>query len=439
MARTKLWTTASSTRQPFPWSNSNSRLWINASSSSSSIDENYNVQNKGKGDLRKEAALLQARAKEIMAEARAMEVELLTSRTKLKQAKTSENDDLIDSLFPSSTSSLTPAAIAIAIAERLRSERWSPELVYVVVDRIFERQMIAVGKTVSSNIEFPIGGRANVITVNQTEYERLGDALDALMEAAAVLDNEAVASSSRSTDKAVARRWDGRVESGIRARLNELELTQLQLVDRNFASEINRVANSNQSVEEFVRRALNMSIKSDDALEDTATAAVNASQVLNTIPLAPMWVPSSFLPFIISSSGKSTLGPEQVEQIKDNVLQGSRFFVTSSDSIPGAAIFRGNIRTLTGAVATDNSTNHTAIVFGEIQGRLEREGLADLVQLFFMPDPEWRQKRNEVQSGPKPVLLALSKAVSPDTGTVQNDPSVNIRNVSQLGNGRMVL
>jgi hypothetical protein len=52
IARTKLWTTASSTRQPFPLSNlksnSNSRLWINASSS---IDENYNFPNKGIGDL----------------------------------------------------------------------------------------------------------------------------------------------------------------------------------------------------------------------------------------------------------------------------------------------------------------------------------------------------------------------------------------------------
>lgn len=405
--------------RPFTWSKS--QLWINASS----IDNMDDFKFQNDGDLRKEAASLRARAKEIMAEAKAMEVELLISRNKKKEAKISESDNLIDSLFPSETLSFTPADVA----EALRNERWSPELVYMVVDRIFERQKIAMGQTVSSDIDFPIGGRANLIKVNSTEYGRLGAALETLSDAAAMLDNEV----ANMPTSAMARRWNGRIERDILARYNELKRTHEQIADKKFASEINRVADSNQSVEEHVLRSLNV-LDADEGIEGIR---LNASQIFSAISLAPMWVPSSFLPFIISSE-KSTLGPEQVEIIKDKVLQGSRFFVTSSDSIPGAAIFRGNIRTQTGAVATENSTNYTAVVFDEIQSHLEHEGLTDLVQLFFMPDPEWRYKRNEIQSGAKPVILALSKAVSPETVRLENDSSVRIRNVSHVYDQRMV-
>jgi hypothetical protein len=396
------------------------QLWVNASSL-----EDYSFTSKqetNKNNLRKEAEALKARAKEIMAEARSMEVELLASRTKLKQAKTSECDGLIDLLFPLTLERFE----AKRIADQLHSERYSADLVYMVVDRLFERQLIVSGQKIPSNTEIQVGGRANVIQVNETEYQRLGDALITLTEAAAILDKKA----ETTDEKSAYRRWTGRVEIGIQSRINKLRYTQQQILDRKFAVEINKVANSNQSVEEYVRQSFGGGqLNNEEEVQEGGR--VNVTEVPNTITLTPMWVPSSFLPFIISS-GKSTLGPEQVEQIKENVLQGSRFYVTSSNSVPGAAIFRGNMRTGTGAVSDDNSTNYTAIVFDEIQSRLKRQGLASTVQMFFMPDPEWRSRGDESESEPKPVLLALSKRVSPDMGIVKNDPSLKIRNVCYL-------
>eukprot|EP00980_Cylindrotheca_fusiformis_P017485 scaffold5490_cov125-Cylindrotheca_fusiformis.AAC.2 len=411
LSRTNTW--AAGIRRTVPWSRS--RLWVNASS----INEMDDYTSKSNGDLRKEALILQARAREMMMEARAMEVELLSTRKQRKQAKNSESDDIIDSLFPPNVT-VTPAVVA----DRIRSERWSSELVYMVVERMFERQMIAIGQSVSSDMESPIDGRAKDIWVNETEFSKLRKSISVLEKAAAVLDKEV-----GTMDTASARRWSGRVEKGIQARINELQRAQSEKLERQFASEINLVANSNRSVEEYVRRSLNMSA-SDKKVAGLAAAAINASQVFTAVSLAPMWVPSSFLPFIISSE-KSTLGPEQVDQIKDKVLQGSRFFVTSSDSIPGAAIFRGNIRSQKGAVTTNASRNDTAIVFEEIQSQLKREGLSDLVQLFFLPDPEWRYERHGVQKEPKPVLLALSKAVSPNIAL--DDPIVKVRNTLAYG------
>ena len=346
---------------------------------------------------------MRAKAEAIRSEARAMEVELLASKKKQRLAKISESDSVIDSLFPSGDQLPTPQTVA----RQLKAERWSTEVIYMVVDRMFERQMIVVGQKVPDDKDFSVGKRADkIVQVNGAEFDRLENALDILQEAAAILDVEA-AQNDDATQKR--RGWDGRVESGIIARRNELDRTQREIRSRKFAAEINRIANTNQSIAEFIRnKALNISI----AVSPVSPASENATSV-QPIPLAPMWVPSSFLPYIISS-GKSTLGPEQVELLETNVLRGSRFFVTSSDSIPGAAIFRGNLRALTGTMMQNATAQQTSLVFGEIQERLQAEGLGDAVQLFFLPDPEWRFKRDEVQQGAKPVLLALSKSVSPD-------------------------
>jgi hypothetical protein len=157
---------------------------------------------------------------------------------------------------------------------------------------------------------------------------------------------------------------------------------------------------------------------------------LNISKVLERAALVPMWVPSSFLPFLLSSKAP-TIGPEQVDKIKNDVLLGSRFYLTSSESVPGAAIFRGNIRSPLGGINSTDDRNHTAMVFDEIQNRMNRQGLSDTVQLFLMPDPQWRPNPDERELEPRPVLLALSKSVTPDEEKLQQNLFPKVVKVSQ--------
>ena len=399
----------------------NTKLWMNASSM-----DDFLPEKEKKTTLRDEAKALKARAKALMAEAKSMEMELMASRSKLQKAKATESDELIESLFPSATDKWQ----AHDIAKQLKEERYSPDLVYVLVDRIFERQMIAIGQKMSPTTAIITSSEGNQ-AVNATEAIRLSLALNTLTEAAGILDDQV----SNLTDVAIAtesRRWKGRVGTGIQARINELYRSQNEMLDRRKAAEINKVASSNYSVEEYIQQTFSEGGAPMAFSEDEQMEGMNVTEEYSSSPMTPMWVPSSFLPFIISSD-ESTLGQEEVDQIKDNVLQGSCFFLTSSDSIPGAAIFRGNIRTSTGTVSINNSTNYTAVVFEEIQNRLKDKGLDEKVQVFLMPDPEWIPKKDDRESQPKPVLLALSKTVSPDSLKERKTNTVKIRNMLAYG------
>jgi hypothetical protein len=398
---------------------------------SSVADDEAFLNERNKTKLVLEAEALRARAKAILAEARAMELELKESRSKLSKDKRNESDKFIEQLFPYDYKDMSIAANSTAVAEVLQRERWSAEQVLKLVDQIFERQAEASGQTMTADNAPKV--------VNETEYERLSDALDTLLTAVAQLDAQVLSSDQNSPRPRPSQnqnqnqmretnsRWTGRVETAVRSRLNELRRTQQLNMDRKMAAEMNKVANSNQSVEDYVRRTLGESIRPNE--DGVTKTTANSSEVSEKVALVPMWVPSSFLPFIITSQ-KSTLGPEQVTAIQDRVLVGSQFYVTSSDSVPGAAIFRGNIRTPAGSVTTDEAKNQTARVFSNIQDRLKSKGLQDKVQLFMMPDPEWRPSRDERESEPKPVILALSKEISPDESAIEKGAVADFAKVS---------
>lgn len=324
-----------------------------------------------------EAEALRAQAKALMAEANAMEIELKKSRSKQRNSKESETDEIIEFILPGSPT---------RVAEKLLKDRWSPELVLQVVNRLYKRQTEAIGS--SSTVDDD-----NVNRVNATEAQFLADRLDTLIEAVTILDG-AMASGDNTQNQ----RWTGRVEQAVRTRLKELQRTDEATFQRKLASEISEVSNSNTSV--TVKRELNI------------------SKVFEREAFVPMWVPSSLLPFLLSSKAP-TISSEQVDKIKNDVLLGSRFYVTSSKSVPGAAIFRGNIRTPLGGINSTDDRNHTAMVFDEIQNRMDRQGLSDTVQLFLMPDPLWRPNGDERELEPRPVLLALSKLVIPDEEKLQ--------------------
>jgi hypothetical protein len=75
--------------------------------------------------------------------------------------------------------------------------------------------------------------------------------------------------------------------------------------------------------------------------------------------------------------------------------------------------------------------NNTAMVFADIQERLDKVGLGEKIQLFLLPDPEGisasgpsrtttmgatynADSSTETPVGSRPVILALPKALSPD-------------------------
>ena len=375
----------------------------------------------------KEAAKFRSKAQALKAEAEQLELELNATRSRLRMSEEATVDELIDqSLFTSYP------ITSKEIAEKIQIGRYSTDLIVQVVERLYIRRKRDAG--------------------DESELERLGDALDTLLEAATSLDNEvSLASGSGETSsnfKRSTQRWNGRGEQAIRAKLNELRRADEVSFNRRFAAEVNAIINSGQSVEEYVRKqqdtnsdstrrpferaksnlmaGLNRSLS---IYGDTTSGSLaeNTTDVANFDPdatqpqtnstsqiLVPAWIPSSFLRFMLSSR-TSDIGKDEVERIKDSVLLGSRFYVTSHESVPGAAFFRGNIRSPLGSVNNETlSTNHTAEAFGEIQQRMEAEGLAKNIQLFLMPDPLWRPYQDSREPMPKPVILALSKAVIAD-------------------------
>ena len=352
-------------------------LWTAGDIGSVGVDH---LEKNSSNALMKEALILQARAKQLKDEIKRMESELKSKRGE----NYAETDKLIDNLILLSTNSTSSEMVS----EWLQEAQWRPSGVLRVVDRISQRQASALSQNTSS-LSFNSGATQNeTVQINETDYELLTGAMDTLLGAVAILDKG----------------WSERASFSVRS--------------RNLGAEEVNQANS--------VTALNNQFDSLSVMLNTSSSAVevNSSDLLEGIPLIPVWVPSPFLPFIIACN-KSTLGPEQVESIANDVLMGSRFYLTSHESVSGAAIFRGNIRTH-GTVDMELPKNDTAKVFGQIQDRLKKKGLSDDVQLFLLPDPEWRQGQDERELDPKPVVLALSKAVSPDESKIENFTGIEV-------------
>ncbi len=412
--------------------NPSANTWRIEASSTANDDYDYSTE-KNTSKLILEAETLRAQAKAMMAQALAMEQELRESRSKARKSKVKEIDHLIEQWFqkytePNSTctdgthskgkeqgddtgSHVSILSNATTIANRLEEENATLEQVLVVVDRLFERQMEASGQTFFLKNGTADLGTSTQSYVNATEYERLSDILDLLIFAAVVMDKRV--NDNTAPDISPNKRWSGRVESAIRARLNELRRTQKVNLDRKLKAEMNKAAKSaTGSVEDYVRRNLVGQFLEQTSATNSSSTAVDGAQ--ENVALVPLWVPSVFLPFMHDSHA-SSLGPEQVKALKDQVLMGSKFYVTSHNSVAGAALFRGNIRGTTG---NKENKQHTAFVFEDIQRRLEKiPSLQDQVQLFLLPDPEWKPKDGQ-EPEPTPVLLALPKETSPDESKI---------------------
>ena len=417
--------------------------------------------------LLKEVEELRERARQLRAEANREEAALTESRSSLKSQKNSEADDIIDRLFHNvgltSADSTIAATVEKRISDIMRTERWSPEQVVMVLERLHERQMQVQDQppimtpsqaAVNRPADFQIGDTRNAAkAANETEWNVLDGCISSLINAASVLDDEyndranAIKGSGGTQmppDKIlqVNTSWTGRVASELKARRKELIRAEQEELKRKIAANVNAVVNAGnaaadatgiaaaENIQEYTRQSLALGSYEDEKQVGKPKKELNISRVMERVAMVPLWVPTPLLPYLVSS--KATLRKEDVTTIKEKVLVGSRFFCTSSDAIPSAAIFRGNIRTSVGLVDVDTSTrtqsqerNRTAVVFEEIQQRLEAQGLSDRIQLFMMEDPEWRPGKDSRTPKAPAVILAIAKAVQP-TETVMEKTTTSV-------------
>lgn len=425
-----------------------------------------------------EAEELRERAKALRKEALAEEALLKESRSSQQRHRIKESDDMVDRLFLDV--GLVPAntTIAAAVEEHLtrilRSERWSPQQVLLVLERLQERQtrvqdqpsiLTPSQAAVNRPSSFQIGDTRNAATANETEWNVLDGWISSLINAATYLDDEyndkmttakSDTKSPASEDKKQSAleegsspvynsRWTGRVAVALKTRRKEMIRAEEEELKRKIAANVNAVVRASKTlsdnsatatpsavpddIQEYARQTLG--IPSGDETETKQTRSLNVTRVVDRVQAVPMWVPASLLPLLVKS--RATLRKEDVNIIKDRVLVGSRFFCTSSDAIPSAAIFRGNIRTSVGLVdmttAESERSNHTAVVLEEIQQRLEAQGLNERVQLFMMEDPEWRPGKDARIPKPLPVLLAISQKVEPTESTMEKAATSKIAKV----------
>ena len=455
-----------------------------SSSEGSSPDKHNNNRNSTHKDppkkrvpetvLLAEVRELRARAQQLKAEALAEEAALGTARSSRRDRRLQECDGLVGRLFTSSTNTSSSKGIETSgsldanatqhVADMLRKEGWSPPQVVMVLERLQERQngLLLMQQQQPAVISMD----ENSIRNNATEeWAVLEGQILSLIQAAGTLDDEYAASAARAKknnitdDRTVAShnstiassRWTGRVEAALKTRRKEMLRALEEDVKRKVAAAIfNSSNNNNNNAVTSGTTTSPDAIMLDEIQENLQRIARkipviqgnggggggggggdnnNATGGLGRVSSVPFWVPPSLLPFLAES--RATIRKEDVALIQDRVLVGTRFFCTSSDSIPSAAIFRGNLRTPGEATTTTTTmgpkdkmrrSNHTAAVLEEIQLRLEAQGIAERVQLFLMDDPEWRpgaRNDNQKLTTPLPVILAISKKVKPTENAME--------------------
>ena len=398
---------------------------------------------------------------------------------------------------------------ARVVGDRMRQGKFTREQVLSVVDRLFEKHHKAIDGAIQqegmafSNITQAFEENEPIQQGNQVSVDgQYYDYFHVLVQAASFLDltfdeavtkstpESTVSSSSSSTSREPSSTTatfnvsttsfpepsfvtSGLISKAIRSRIGELRESQKVEWNRKIAegTSTNKVVNVSSSLgwsHQYIVGGRG------NSTEMTASASRNGFSG-GTPSFVPMWIPSTYIPYIASlnkdfkkSSAasspqatanatnanvpfaivhNSTLERAELDILKNEVLLGSRFYVTSVEYAPGAALFRGNMRAALSSLpevvpslqATNqnqtksNFDNNTAMVFEDIQERLKESGLADKVQLFVLPDPEAiyraeeanpssnkptfsRRPHIEASMDPpeEPVILALPKKLTPD-------------------------
>jgi len=508
-----------------------------------------------------EARSLRARAEELRAEARAMELELLQRASKQQEEKNAVIDEIIATLFlplqyqgpqlspgdteldtdpsPSNQSEAVATSIpdARVVADRLRKGKFSRQQIVSVVDRLYQQhhgssdqearqrvlskftpQLQNLDEETQQHLldEMQEAGLSDTNEAKTSSKKRqYSERFQVLIQAAVLLDESIVSKTPLKETKKITKPaaipaaqasseaasfalpdpllspsssplpsfsksnfssssssfsfqetsfvTSGKVGKSIELRINQLQELRIMELKRKIIAETKRISAMSWSQ----RLSSNHSGRTNNG-NSTSTPGDLSGETPSFIPL---WVPPAFFPYIISldqstrSSSSSSdykiatnsttpvvpyavirnssLEASELETLKNEVLLGSRFYMTSYEFAPGAALFRGNMRTSLGNVPStvpslENSKNrtlqnridnNTAMVFADIQERLEAAGLEDKVQLFVLPDPEEGLTEKSTKSSvglrrphinaaiprkEEPVIMALPKKLTPD-------------------------
>lgn len=316
-----------------------------------------------------EAQDLKRRAREMLADARAMEAEMNYLRSSKAQDFDKERDAMIEELFSNKTT----------LVKKLRDEQWSPEKLVTVVERLHQRLRRSMGKAPSSrsaSVGFQIADTRNSAgEVNDEERIRLTFHLADLLAAAQTLDEETARGENPN------KRWNGRVAVMFESKLRELQ--------RN--AEVKVENTSDSSIKSYTQQSLGS--------DETPAFFVET----------PRWLPITFAYYL--NDPKNVLGakldPADVSTIRNDVLAGSKFFCTSAEYTGLASYYGGSMRN----IKANSPANYTSVAFSEIQNRLEQSGVSERVQLFLIRDT------SRFAEGRGAAILAIPKSVVPCTST----------------------
>lgn len=493
------------------------------------LASNDDVNDNNNKDALKEATALRAMAEELRAEAKVMELELKRKATKQQQEKDKIVDEMIDTLFlplqyqdpmigedeeekkdidAEDSSSSTPTKSvkripdARVVADRLRQGKFTREQVLSVVDRLFAQHHDAIHGAILLGEGAAINSTATKTKPQEPSQRgsevnvdgRYFDYFQVFLQAASFLDltfedvvakPPTTATSQESISQAAANTTSftpppppsfvtsGKMSKAIQSRVGKLrEMIQAD-VNRKIAEQSATATNTVVNVSS--RMGLSHQYFIGGSKSSNTTSNPRKEYPGGTPNFIPLWIPSSYIPYIVSMNKQyqknlknnpqanatnavfeivrnSTLDSAELEILKSKVLLGSRFYMTSSEFAPGAALFRGNMRVSLGNVPkvvpsleegknqTFKINNNTAMVFADIQKRLKASGLEEKVQLFVLPDPEAllraeteqpsnrkptssRRPHIEASMDPeqKPVILALPKALTPDESKLEKE------------------
>lgn len=392
--------------------------------------------NNKKNSALEEAEKLRQKAKELMKEANKAEVALRSSKQEADDTLNTKLDEIyhdlqiiLNPVEEGQIDRSTDTELNIRLANVLREKRLSASTLERLVVRLFERSLRAetrlrnsstIGNDAVSEFAFNIGDESNSMEFNESEMSLLRWWIDRIINAQEILDKDA-------NKNAVA--------PVLQARIRGLKRAE----DDRYQRELARKVNSEQAildadstlVNNFSQQTLgeeNVTVIIDG--KEISGPKVNITRLIEDISQVPNWVPSSILPFLVVS--KKEIDASTFKKIRSEVLGSSSFNVEFCDYTRVAGIYRGTFvnnkrATLYGTnsiALSDKATadeigdkgeeEQSALVFREIQNRLEQAGLSDEIQLFLMEDPEWRPGDREPE--PLPSILAVSSSVIPEQG-----------------------
>jgi hypothetical protein len=349
---------------------------------------------------------------------------------------------------------------------KLADGKYSGPQLMRVLDRLWELQkppvtisgrQVATGNSDGVTITLQIGDGGNNTSTgswNVTEAQKLRFCINDLIFASQQLDE------AKTTEQ------PGRLSNALQSRWSEIRRADELNFHRNLAATVHdamQIADANRtSIEDYIRQTWNSTGALLSKPNATTSGSVNVTQMMNPSATTPLWIPTSLLSYVLTCPDRVT--SDDIRTMREKVL-GSDFFCTSLEKIPNAVIFRGNVNVLRiastksairSAMAASNDKKETgrlstltriAIqakgcwiemknnararkerriasrwVFSKLQLQMRSTGLAERLQLFFLPDPEWRPSARDAE--PPPVIIALPRSAQPGAS---NRSRINVK------------